>query len=133
MIANVIEWNVIVTSITIEGTIARLFDCCLINPRQLHSTATHKHPHSYTAWMEGRDTASSELKPVEQDPSGRYLRVSYLPACTFCHFHPCLFIQYPLLLGRGACKTVYRGIDIELGIEIAWNQVMRVGMRGGPA
>lgn len=31
--------------------------------------------------------------------------------------------QYPNLLGRGACKKVFRAIDCELGIEVAWNQV----------
>lgn len=43
-------------------------------------------------------------KPCEQDPSGRYLR-------------------YPLLLGRGACKRVFRAFDCEEGKEVAWNQV----------
>jgi len=33
-------------------------------------------------------------------------------------------MQYPNLLGRGACKKVFRAIDCELGIEVAWNQVI---------
>ena len=37
--------------------------------------------------------------------------------------------QYPLLLGRGACKRVYRGFDCEDGLEVAWNQVGRGAMR----
>mmetsp|Transcript_14776 Transcript_14776/g.43370 ORF Transcript_14776/g.43370 Transcript_14776/m.43370 type:complete len:163 (-) Transcript_14776:989-1477(-) len=43
-------------------------------------------------------------EPVEKDPTGRYLR-------------------FPQLLGRGACKSVYRGIDCEMGRLVAWNQV----------
>ncbi|WIA19631.1 hypothetical protein OEZ85_005568 [Tetradesmus obliquus] len=41
---------------------------------------------------------------VETDPSQRYLR-------------------YPVLLGRGACKRVYKAFDQVEGIEVAWNQV----------
>jgi hypothetical protein len=44
------------------------------------------------------------------------------------HAPPPPLIQYPLLLGRGACKRVFRAIDCELGIEVAWNQVELVGM-----
>ncbi|KAG1679283.1 hypothetical protein FOA52_009313 [Chlamydomonas sp. UWO 241] len=52
----------------------------------------------------GDESPGCSLEPVETDPSGRYLR-------------------YPLLLGRGACKQVYRGFDCEHGREVAWNKV----------
>lgn len=45
-----------------------------------------------------------EIKPVETDPSKRYIR-------------------YPTILGRGAFKTVYKAFDEVEGIEVAWNQV----------
>lgn len=41
---------------------------------------------------------------AEKSPDGRYLR-------------------YNEILGRGACKIVYKGFDEVKGIEIAWNQV----------
>ena len=40
---------------------------------------------------------------MEADPSARYIR-------------------YPLELGRGACKRVYRAFDLKKGIEGAWNK-----------
>jgi len=49
-----------------------------------------------------------EFTPMEYSPNGRYLR-------------------YNNLLGRGACKRVYKGLDTEEGIEIAWNQVELIG------
>lgn len=45
-----------------------------------------------------------EPQEVESSPNGRYVR-------------------YNTLLGRGACKRVYKGFDAELGMEVAWNQV----------
>lgn len=55
---------------------------------------------------------NSKLKPevedadvVERSPNNRYVR-------------------YNELLGRGACKSVYKGFDEVNGIEVAWNQVM---------
>jgi hypothetical protein len=42
--------------------------------------------------------------PVEADPTGRYIR-------------------YPHVLGKGACKRVYKAFDQVDGIEVAWNQV----------
>ncbi|KAL3618074.1 Serine/threonine-protein kinase wnk3 [Castilleja foliolosa] len=52
------------------------------------------------------DPEDSDAEPefVEVDPSGRYGR-------------------YKEILGRGACKKVYRGFDEWEGIEVAWNQV----------
>ncbi|KAL3655406.1 Serine/threonine-protein kinase wnk3 [Castilleja foliolosa] len=52
------------------------------------------------------DQEDSDTEPefVEVDPSGRYGR-------------------YKEVLGRGACKKVYRGFDEWEGIEVAWNQV----------
>jgi len=44
-------------------------------------------------------------KVVETDPNGRYVRFEHK-------------------LGSGAFKTVYRALDTERGIEVAWNQVM---------
>ncbi len=41
---------------------------------------------------------------METDPSGRYIR-------------------YPHVLGKGACKRVYKAFDQVDGIEVAWNQV----------
>ncbi|KAL3146318.1 hypothetical protein ABBQ32_003012 [Trebouxia sp. C0010 RCD-2024] len=34
-----------------------------------------------------------------------------------------LCVQFNIVLGRGAFKTVYKGFDEEEGIEVAWNQV----------
>ena len=34
-----------------------------------------------------------------------------------------LCVQFDIVLGRGAFKTVYKGFDEEEGIEVAWNQV----------
>ncbi|KAG7965293.1 hypothetical protein I3843_09G215700 [Carya illinoinensis] len=45
-----------------------------------------------------------QLGYVEIDPSGRYGR-------------------FREILGKGAVKTVYRGFDEVLGLEVAWNQV----------
>ncbi|KAF5476388.1 hypothetical protein F2P56_008111 [Juglans regia] len=45
-----------------------------------------------------------QLGYVETDPSGRYGR-------------------FREILGKGAVKTVYRGFDEVLGLEVAWNQV----------
>lgn len=33
------------------------------------------------------------------------------------------WLQTEQVLGRGACKTVYKAFDEEEGIEIAWNRV----------
>ncbi|WIA39905.1 hypothetical protein OEZ86_013347 [Tetradesmus obliquus] len=49
-------------------------------------------------------TGDHNADAVETDPSQRYLR-------------------YPVLLGRGACKRVYKAFDQVDGIEVAWNQV----------
>eukprot|EP00775_Hariotina_reticulata_P009149 gene9149-9317_t len=53
-------------------------------------------------WVAG--DADCAENAVETDPSNRYLR-------------------YPALLGRGACKRVYKAFDQHEGIEVAWNQV----------
>ncbi|KAL3835251.1 hypothetical protein ACJIZ3_009987 [Penstemon smallii] len=50
------------------------------------------------------DESDPELEFVEVDPSGRYGR-------------------YKEILGKGACKKVYRAFDELEGIEVAWNQV----------
>ncbi|KAL6549476.1 Serine/threonine-protein kinase wnk3 [Orobanche hederae] len=52
------------------------------------------------------DPEDSDIEPefVEVDPSGRYGR-------------------YKEVLGKGACKKVYRAFDEWDGIEVAWNQV----------
>ncbi|KAJ4845912.1 Serine/threonine-protein kinase wnk4 [Turnera subulata] len=50
------------------------------------------------------DETKEEHGYVETDPSGRYGR-------------------FEEVLGKGAMKTVYKGIDEMLGIEIAWNRV----------
>jgi WNK lysine deficient protein kinase len=50
------------------------------------------------------DGAKPQLGYVETDPSGRYGR-------------------FREVLGKGATKTVYKGFDVVLGIEVAWNQV----------
>lgn len=83
--------------------------------------------------------SDDETRPVEQDPTGRYLRVSawywkcIMPAShragqhqSPCQHDPlpsCCAAQYPMLLGRGACKRVYKAFDCEIGKEVAWNQV----------
>jgi WNK lysine deficient protein kinase len=33
------------------------------------------------------------------------------------------YVQYDMILGRGAFKTVYKAFDEREGIEVAWNQV----------
>ncbi|XP_040993778.1 probable serine/threonine-protein kinase WNK4 [Juglans microcarpa x Juglans regia] len=48
--------------------------------------------------------AKSENGYVETDPTGRYSR-------------------FDEVLGKGAMKKVYKAIDEDLGIEVAWNQV----------
>ncbi|XP_076921232.1 putative serine/threonine-protein kinase WNK3 [Bidens hawaiensis] len=50
------------------------------------------------------DSDDSDAEFVEIDPSGRYGR-------------------YKEVLGKGACKTVYRAFDELEGIEVAWNQI----------
>jgi hypothetical protein len=60
---------------------------------------------------------------VETDPSQRYLRVRFTAAADsvtallrHCNQHrqstlsTFLCLQYPVLLGRGACKRVYKGV-----------------------
>ncbi|KAK6920630.1 Protein kinase domain, partial [Dillenia turbinata] len=51
-----------------------------------------------------KEPDDSEADVVEADPAGRYVR-------------------YKEVLGRGACKKVYRAFDEWEGIEVAWNQV----------
>ncbi|KXZ51020.1 hypothetical protein GPECTOR_14g260 [Gonium pectorale] len=36
--------------------------------------------------------------------------------------------MYNILLGKGACKRVYKALDTEEGTEVAWNQVDLLGM-----
>ncbi|GFR50549.1 hypothetical protein Agub_g12823 [Astrephomene gubernaculifera] len=57
--------------------------------------------------------SSSDKQPeeVEESPNGRYIR-------------------YNILLGKGACKRVYKALDTEEGREVAWNQVELLGMEG---
>ncbi|KAG2422616.1 hypothetical protein HXX76_010397 [Chlamydomonas incerta] len=57
-------------------------------------------------WPTGPTTEAEE---VETSPSGRYIR-------------------YNILLGKGACKRVYKAFDTEEGTEVAWNQVDLLGM-----
>eukprot|EP00198_Chlamydomonas_reinhardtii_P002274 XP_001691610.1 WNK protein kinase [Chlamydomonas reinhardtii] len=57
-------------------------------------------------WPAGPTTEAEE---VETSPSGRYIR-------------------YNILLGKGACKRVYKAFDTEAGTEVAWNQVDLLGM-----
>jgi hypothetical protein len=45
--------------------------------------------------------AESEEKPIDQSPEGR-------------------FLKYDEELGRGSFKTVYRGLDTETGVAVAW-------------
>eukprot|EP00201_Polytomella_parva_P011243 CAMPEP_0175061828 /NCGR_PEP_ID=MMETSP0052_2-20121109/13808_1 /TAXON_ID=51329 ORGANISM="Polytomella parva, Strain SAG 63-3" /NCGR_SAMPLE_ID=MMETSP0052_2 /ASSEMBLY_ACC=CAM_ASM_000194 /LENGTH=793 /DNA_ID=CAMNT_0016327739 /DNA_START=103 /DNA_END=2481 /DNA_ORIENTATION=- len=73
---------------------------------------SHRHNHG----VEDGHHAESEpdLKPVEMDPNGRYLR-------------------YDVVLGRGAFKTVYKAFDEEEGIEVAWNQVKVNDLVSSPA
>ncbi|KAK9811046.1 hypothetical protein WJX73_009199 [Symbiochloris irregularis] len=54
--------------------------------------------------LEDEEALPAELVVVETDPSGRYCRTDQV-------------------LGRGACKTVYKAFDEEEGIEVAWNRV----------
>ena len=35
-------------------------------------------------------------------------------------------VQYDVILGKGAFKTVYKGFDEREGIEVAWNQVRSI-------
>lgn len=53
--------------------------------------------------VEGRRDSDALPEYAEVDPSGRYARLDEV-------------------LGKGAVKTVYKAIDQELGIEVAWNQ-----------
>ncbi|XP_038694328.1 probable serine/threonine-protein kinase WNK4 isoform X2 [Tripterygium wilfordii] len=52
----------------------------------------------------GDETHSHDDGYAETDPTGRYGR-------------------FDEVLGKGAMKTVYKGIDVVLGIEVAWNRV----------
>eukprot|EP01026_Neomeris_dumetosa_P007599 TRINITY_DN12353_c0_g1_i1.p1 TRINITY_DN12353_c0_g1~~TRINITY_DN12353_c0_g1_i1.p1 ORF type:complete len:173 (-),score=20.43 TRINITY_DN12353_c0_g1_i1:42-560(-) len=56
-------------------------------------------PEEFEEMQEG-----THLQVVEKDPMGRYLRLNKI-------------------IGRGAFKTVYHGLDREEGREVAWNQV----------
>ncbi|KAG2494235.1 hypothetical protein HYH03_007590 [Edaphochlamys debaryana] len=49
------------------------------------------------------------MEEVEASPGGRYVR-------------------YNVLLGKGACKRVYKAFDVEDGKEVAWNQVDLLGL-----
>ncbi|XP_026402062.1 serine/threonine-protein kinase WNK8-like isoform X1 [Papaver somniferum] len=57
-------------------------------------------PDSLLSWK----TDHVEAKPVEKDPTNRYVR-------------------FDEILGRGASKTVYKAFDEVDGLEVAWNQV----------
>ncbi|KAK4489018.1 hypothetical protein RD792_004810 [Penstemon davidsonii] len=59
------------------------------------------------------EESDPELEFVEVDPSGRYVFISLLN----------FVMQYKEILGKGACKKVYRAFDELEGIEVAWNQV----------
>ncbi|KAH6816838.1 with no lysine kinase 8 [Perilla frutescens var. frutescens] len=65
-------------------------------------------PGNNESWVDKLDKISTmeaaESDAVEISPDGRYIR-------------------YNEILGRGACKNVYKGFDKIDGIEIAWNQV----------
>ncbi|KAK9072383.1 hypothetical protein SSX86_008817 [Deinandra increscens subsp. villosa] len=54
--------------------------------------------------MSDHEPDDSDTEFVEVDPSGRYGR-------------------YKEVLGRGACKKVYKAFDELEGIEVAWNQI----------
>lgn len=69
-------------------------------------TCLHEH-----CGKEGDEDADCEVE--ESDPSGRYFR-------------------YKEVLGKGAFKTVYRGLDQLLGIEVAWNQIRLVDILRSP-
>ncbi|EFJ47644.1 hypothetical protein VOLCADRAFT_61378 [Volvox carteri f. nagariensis] len=62
-------------------------------------------PASLTPWA----PSDREPQEVEKSPNGRYIR-------------------YNILLGKGACKRVYKALDTEEGLEVAWNQVDMLGM-----
>ena len=51
-----------------------------------------------------KDEISQDEKPVEESPTGRYIRFNER-------------------LGKGAFKTVYRGIDTIEMREVAWNTI----------
>eukprot|EP00877_Chromochloris_zofingiensis_P014292 jgi/Chrzof1/9116/Cz03g36170.t1 len=65
-------------------------------------------PRSILATVSLTSAADADDTPVETDPSQRYLR-------------------YQHLLGRGACKRVYKAFDQVEGLEVAWNQVELAG------
>ena len=34
------------------------------------------------------------------------------------------FLMYDLEIGRGSFKTVYKGVDTEMGVLVAWSEIM---------
>lgn len=76
------------------------------------------------------DSEVPDSQPVaERDPSERYSRVCCTESAALSSqhskhvVHRVLALQFDIVLGRGAFKTVYKGFDEEEGIEVAWNQV----------
>ena len=76
------------------------------------------------------ESEAADSQPVaERDPSERYSRVHVVDelalfcSCKMSRLNSLLYVQFDIVLGRGAFKTVYKGFDEEEGIEVAWNQV----------
>jgi serine/threonine protein kinase len=54
--------------------------------------------------MDSQTQQNSPDLPLDQSPNGRYIKL-------------------PILLGKGSCKVVWKSLDREEGVEVAWNSV----------
>lgn len=89
-------------------------------------------------------TAAADAARGLQNHCGRwcchavlFLALPLLPTAVLIT-HPCMVlhgaaVQYDVVLGRGAFKTVFKAFDEAEGIEVAWNQVKVNDLANSPA